>query len=114
MKRLLFLAPIGPCCLHLLYDRAKRTERHLEGRHEQRRLVQEAGRSPCCRVACTRAALYAADQDQGDGKDQPVTGHPYVSTIAIKVVNDHEIQETDKKDGKVVGTSTTTISPTAR
>jgi hypothetical protein len=47
---------------------------------------------------------------KADGTDQAITGHPYVDTIAIKVVNDHQIQETDKKGGKVVGTSTTTIS----
>jgi hypothetical protein len=47
---------------------------------------------------------------KADGTDQTITGHPYVDTIAIKVVNDHQIQETDKKGGKVVGTSTTTIS----
>ena len=47
---------------------------------------------------------------KADGTDQAVTGHPYFDTVAIKVVNDHEVQETDKKGGKVVGTSTTTIS----
>jgi len=47
---------------------------------------------------------------KADGNDQPVTGHPYYDTVAIKVVNDHEIQETDKKDGKVVSTSTSTVS----
>ena len=47
---------------------------------------------------------------KADGTDQTITGHPYVDTIAIKVVNDHQIQETDKKGGEVVGTSTTTIS----
>jgi hypothetical protein len=50
-------------------------------------------------------------QVKADGTDQPVTGHPYFDTLAIEVVNDHEIKETDKKDGKVVGTGTTTISP---
>jgi hypothetical protein len=48
---------------------------------------------------------------KADGMDQPVTGHPYYDTVAIKVVSDHEIDETDKKGGKVVATSTTTISP---
>jgi hypothetical protein len=48
---------------------------------------------------------------KADGTDQAVTGHPYFDTVAIKVVNDHEIEETDKKDGKVVGTSTSTVSP---
>jgi hypothetical protein len=31
--------------------------------------------------------------------------------VAIKVVNDHEIEETDKKSGNVVSTSTSTVSP---
>ena len=47
---------------------------------------------------------------KADGTDQSVTGHPYYDTVAIKVINDHEIEETDKKDGKVVGTSTSTVS----
>jgi hypothetical protein len=48
---------------------------------------------------------------KADGTDQPVSGHPYYDRVAITVVNDHQIQETDKKDGKTVGTSTTTVSP---
>ena len=48
---------------------------------------------------------------KADGTDQTVSGHPYVDSIAIKVVGDHEIQETDKKDGKVVAISTTNVSP---
>jgi hypothetical protein len=48
---------------------------------------------------------------KADGTDQAVTGHPYYDTIAITVVNDHEIQETNKKGGKVVATATTIISP---
>lgn len=48
---------------------------------------------------------------KADGTDQPVSGHPYYDSVAITVVNDHQITETDKKDGKTVGTSTTTVSP---
>jgi hypothetical protein len=48
---------------------------------------------------------------KADGADQSVSGHPYYDTVAIKVVSDHEIEETDKKDGKVVATSTTTVAP---
>ena len=48
---------------------------------------------------------------KADGTDQAVTGHPYFDTIAVKVVNDHEIQETNKKGGKVVATATIAISP---
>ena len=47
---------------------------------------------------------------KADGTDQAVSGHPYYDTVAIKVLNDHAIEETDKKDGKVVATSTTTVS----
>jgi hypothetical protein len=48
---------------------------------------------------------------KADGADQPVSGHPYFDSVAIKVVNDHEIEETDKKSGNVVSTSTSTVSP---
>jgi hypothetical protein len=48
---------------------------------------------------------------KADGTDQSVSGHPYFDSAAITVVDDHKIQETDKKDGKVVATSTTTVSP---
>lgn len=47
---------------------------------------------------------------KADGSDQPVTGHPHYDAVAIKVVNDHEIEKTTKKDGKVVGTVTSTVS----
>jgi hypothetical protein len=46
---------------------------------------------------------------KADGTDQPVTGHPYYDTVAIKVVNENSIEETDKKDGKIVATSTSTV-----
>lgn len=48
---------------------------------------------------------------KADGTDQAVSGHPYFDTVAIKVVSDHEIEETDKKGGKVVSTSTSKVSP---
>lgn len=48
---------------------------------------------------------------KADGTDQPVTGHPYYDTIAVKVVSDHQIEVTDKKGGNVVSTTTVTISP---
>jgi hypothetical protein len=48
---------------------------------------------------------------KADGSDQAVSGHPYFDTVAIKVLNDHAIEETDKKGGKVVATSTSTVSP---
>lgn len=47
---------------------------------------------------------------KADGTDQPVTGHPYYDTVAVKVIDDHTVQETEKKDGKVVAQSTTTVA----
>jgi len=47
---------------------------------------------------------------KADGQDQPVTGSPYADTLAIKIVNDHQIQLTSKKNGKLVGESTMTVS----
>jgi len=46
-----------------------------------------------------------------DGTDQPVKGHPYYDSVAIKVVDDRTIEETDKKGGKTVGTSKTVVAP---
>jgi hypothetical protein len=48
---------------------------------------------------------------KADGQDQTVAGHPYYDTVAIKVISDHEIEETDKKGGKTAATSKTTVSP---
>lgn len=47
---------------------------------------------------------------KADGSDQTVSGHPYLDSVAIKIVDPHTVQETDKKGGKTVTTSTTTIA----
>jgi hypothetical protein len=47
---------------------------------------------------------------KADGQDQKVTGHPYYDMASIKVVDDRTIEETDKKNGKVVTTSKTWVS----
>jgi hypothetical protein len=47
---------------------------------------------------------------KADGMDQSVSGHPYYNSVAIKVVSNSEVEETDKKDGKVVGTSKMMVS----
>ena len=48
---------------------------------------------------------------KADGTDQPVSGHPYFDSIAVNVVDAHTVKETDKKNGKVVATETTTVAP---
>jgi hypothetical protein len=67
-------------------------------------IVLEKGMFSC--KTCAPAYTVKAD-----GTDQPVTGHPYFDSVAIKVVNDKQIEETDKKDGKVVATTKTIVSP---
>ncbi|WP_266169986.1 hypothetical protein [Dyella subtropica] len=48
---------------------------------------------------------------KADGTDQPVKGYPYFDTLAVKVVDDHTVESTGKKAGKVVMTSTTSVTP---
>lgn len=47
---------------------------------------------------------------KADGTDQKVTGQPYLDTLSVKVVDDHNIETTSQKDGKVVGTEKDSIS----
>ena len=39
-----------------------------------------------------------------------MSGSPYFDSVAIKVVSDNQLEQTDKKAGKVVSTGTATIS----
>lgn len=45
-----------------------------------------------------------------DGADHPVSGHPGFDTVAVKIVDDHTVEQTLKKAGKVVQTLTVTGS----
>ena len=45
-----------------------------------------------------------------DGKDYPVTGDPNADTRAIKTVDDHHYELTNKKAGKATTTGTITVS----
>lgn len=47
---------------------------------------------------------------KADGSDQKITD-PYVDTMAVKVINDHELELTGKKNGKPVQETKVTISP---
>ena len=46
-----------------------------------------------------------------DGTDVPFNGHPGQTSISMKMVNDHTLEETDKRDGKLIGTATLTVEP---
>jgi hypothetical protein len=45
-----------------------------------------------------------------DGTDSPFSGDPGQTSVALKKVNDHTIDETDKRNGKVIGTARLTAS----
>lgn len=47
---------------------------------------------------------------KADGTDQKVTGDPYSDTLCVKVIDDHNIESTSKKAGKVVGTAKMSVS----
>ena len=47
---------------------------------------------------------------KADGTDQPVSGHPYASTIAVKVIDDRTIETLGKKDGKEMFAGKWTVS----
>jgi len=46
-----------------------------------------------------------------DGKDYPIAGSPYFSTVCIRVIDDRNIQLTEKQNGKIVYSETDTVSP---
>ena len=47
---------------------------------------------------------------KADGTDQPVKGHAYYDTVAVKSTGEDSIEVTTKKGGKVVGTNVITVS----
>jgi hypothetical protein len=47
---------------------------------------------------------------KADGSDQNVAGHPYFDAMAVKAVDDHSVESTTKRGGKVVGTEKDVIS----
>lgn len=47
---------------------------------------------------------------KADGSDQPVSGDPYVDTVAVQIVSDHQIKVTGKKNGKERYSLTQTVS----
>jgi len=47
---------------------------------------------------------------KADGQDQKVTGSNYFNTRSVKIVDDHTVEFTDKKDGKTIYTETDAVS----
>jgi len=47
---------------------------------------------------------------KADGRDYPFTGDPCYDTISVSVLNDRTVLETEKRNGKTVGTSRMTVA----
>ena len=110
MKKLLILVPLGS----LFLPNLARAQKAFDGTWKVDMNHVDFSKKPD--VYLLQNGMYACKtctppyNVKADGTDQAVTGHPYFDSIAIKVVSDHEINETDKKGGKVVATSSTVIS----
>jgi hypothetical protein len=46
-----------------------------------------------------------------DGKDYPIKNDPGNTMVSLRKIDDHTIQETDKRDGKVISVNRLTVSP---
>ena len=49
-----------------------------------------------------------------DGKDYPYKGDPGITSVSLKKIDANTIEETDKRDGKVIYVSRMTVSPDGR
>jgi len=61
-------------------------------------------------VAADGSAMSGKSTFKYDGKDYPITGTPDYDTLTLKRVNATTVKSVQKKDGKVVGWTTRTVS----
>ena len=45
-----------------------------------------------------------------DGTEAPYKGDPGTTSVSVKKISDHELEETDKRDGKVISVARLTVS----
>jgi hypothetical protein len=111
MKKLLFLAPLGAT---LFAASVSVAQSPIDGTWKIDMNKVDFSKKPD--VFLLKDGMYSCKTCtppytvKADGSDQAVSGHPYFDSVAIQVVNDHEIKETDKKGGKTVATATVTVS----
>ena len=46
-----------------------------------------------------------------DGKDYPYKGDPGTTSVSLKKIDDNTIEETDKRNGKVISVARMTVGP---
>ena len=54
--------------------------------------------------------MVAKSTFKADGNDYPASGAPNFDSLSLKQVDDHTVQSTQKMGGKVIGTTTRTVS----
>ena len=64
----------------------------------------------CIRDSTPTGQSYTAKLD---GKDVPYVGDPGTTSVSLKRIGD-SIEETDKRDGKVISVSKMTVSPSGK
>jgi polyisoprenoid-binding protein YceI len=47
---------------------------------------------------------------KADGEDHGISGNPHYDAVAVKVLDDHSVETTEKRNGKVVSTSKVVVS----
>jgi|HubBroStandDraft_1064217.scaffolds.fasta_scaffold00023_54 hypothetical protein len=55
-------------------------------------------------------SCFPALKLKADGADHPITGNPYHDSVAVRIISATSIERTDKLHGKVMSTSTITVS----
>ncbi len=75
--------------------------------------LQESGGKPM--VMSFKDGMYTDDDTpavsiKADGQDHAVSGHPSFDTVALKVIDDHTVERTQKKDGKPVWSGTFNVA----
>jgi hypothetical protein len=81
-------------------DKVKQSENGL-------RTTYKAGSDGLSMSAATGESYTA----QLDGKDYPVKGAYTYNSVSLKRIDDHTVEETDKRDGKVVAVSKMSVAP---
>lgn len=61
-------------------------------------------------VAADGSAVSGSSTFKYDGKDYPITGTPDYDTLSLKRVNATTVKSVQKKDGKVIGWTTRTVT----
>lgn len=61
-----------------------------------------------------KAATGESYDAKFDGKDYPYKGDPGTTSVSLKKIDGNTVEETDKRDGKIISVNRLTVSPEAK